>query len=141
MRDLADVARDRGGDGSGGRVEIRALERVLAISASTTNRRVAPPRFFDPTLIPQRIKSAPGGSLTEPLQISSTAHTARLFSLIRSRVVAASVAIVVAELAVNTGVNFSVGHLYNNQSIEDSLTAILPATRRVSRNESHQKRR
>jgi methyl-accepting chemotaxis protein len=48
-----------------------------------------------------------------------------MFSSIRSRVLAASVAIVVAGLAVNTGVNYGVAHRYNSESIENSLTAVL----------------
>jgi methyl-accepting chemotaxis protein len=48
-----------------------------------------------------------------------------MFSSIRSRVLAASLAIVVGGLAVNTGVNYSVAHRYNSDSIESSLTAVL----------------
>ena len=48
-----------------------------------------------------------------------------MFSSIRSRVLAASVAIVVAGLAVNTGINYGVAHRYNSESIENSLAAVL----------------
>ncbi|WP_250475155.1 methyl-accepting chemotaxis protein [Caballeronia sp. GAFFF1] len=48
-----------------------------------------------------------------------------MFSSIRGRVLAASVAIVVGGLVVNTGVNYGVAHRYNSESIENSLSAVL----------------
>ncbi|MGK9518084.1 hypothetical protein O6467_25330, partial [Salmonella enterica subsp. enterica] len=48
----------------------------------------------------------------------------RMFSSIRSRIVALCVAIVVAALAVNAVINYVVADSYNDTAIDESLTAL-----------------